>query len=159
MTIESKLGYYFADELAVTIEGAKLLNTEVYYDNTIAYISYDVNSAKATYHNIQGDGNNWLKGSNTSSDFTFKRTVNDDKTFGKFSGVKVDGKTIDSSNYDAIEGSVIVKLKPAYLETLSVGTHTLTAMFTDGNEVSVKFNVIRKTQIVRTYRIPKTGIE
>ena len=54
------------------------------------------------------------------------------------------------------KGSIIVKLKPSYLETLSVGEHTLTAMFKDGNNVTVKFYVRKKKQ---PYPIPITGVE
>ena len=53
----------------------------------------------------------------------------------------VDGKDIDASNYTAQSGSVIVKLKPEYLETLAVGEHTLTALFDDGNNPTAKFTI------------------
>ena len=60
--------------------------------------------------------------------------------FSKFTGVKVDGKLIDSSNYTAVSGSTVITLKADYLKTLSVGTHRLTVMFNDG-ECSTEFEV------------------
>ncbi len=52
------------------------------------------------------------------------------KNFGKFRSVAVDGVTLDKSNYRAWSGSTYVKLTPAYMKTLSVGTHTLAVYFT-----------------------------
>lgn len=49
------------------------------------------------------------------------------------------------SNYEAEPGSVIVKLQPTYLETLSVGEHIITALFNDGNDPSAKFTIKEPT--------------
>jgi len=114
-----------------------------------------------------GNGNVWIKGSNVSSDFTFKRKTNDGLTYGKFTGILVDGKDVDESNYIATEGSVVIDLKPAYLETLKTGLHTLTALFSDGNNVTINFEIKDKTTPTPTPTptpvpkppIPKTGVE
>ena len=52
------------------------------------------------------------------------------KNFGEFRSVAVDGVTLDKSNYRAWSGSTYVKLTPAYMKTLSAGTHTLAVYFT-----------------------------
>ena len=49
----------------------------------------------------------------------------------------------------------IITLKPAYLETLSVGVHSLTAMFTDG-EVSTPFIVVQPGSGSERYDYPET---
>lgn len=59
-------------------------------------------------------------------------TVRADGDFSKFTGVKVDGELVDSSNYTATEGSTIIEFKADYLETLDAGEHTVTVVFTDG---------------------------
>ena len=41
---------------------------------------------------------------------------------------------------------MVVKLKPAYLETLAVGEHTLTAIFDDGNNPTAKFTIVAAPQ-------------
>ena len=67
-------------------------------------------------------------------------TVRANGEFSKFDYVKVDGKRIDSKNYTAKSGSTIVTLSKDYLATLSVGNHSLTVVFNDG-ECSTNFTV------------------
>lgn len=96
------------------------------------------------YINTAGDGNVWTKGSGETCDFTFKRTTADSLTFSHFIGIEIDGKSVDSSNYTADQGSVIVKLRASYMETLSVGMHTITALFNDGNNPTAEFEIVRQ---------------
>ena len=86
------------------------------------------------YKIIEGANGTWTQ----NSDGTL--TVRADGVFSKFTGVKVDGKLIDRENYTAKSGSTIVTLSKDYLATLSVGTHTLTVVFNDG-ECSTNFMV------------------
>ena len=86
------------------------------------------------YKIIEGANGTWTQ----NSDGTL--TVRADGVFSKFTGVKVDGKLIDRENYTAKSGSPIVTLSKDYLATLSVGTHTLTVVFNDG-ECSTNFMV------------------
>lgn len=53
----------------------------------------------------------------------------------------MDGAVVDSSKYTVAEGSTIVTLESAYLETLSVGKHTVTFKYVDG-EVSTGLTVL-----------------
>lgn len=86
-----------------------------------------------TYSSTEGNGGVWAKGSGKTLNFTFKRSVDDEKTYGLFTGIEVDGKAVDEENYTAEAGSVVVKLSPEYLETLSVGSHTIRALLVDGS--------------------------
>ena len=88
----------------------------------------------AKYEIIEGANGSWTQ----NSDGTL--TVRANGEFSKFTGVKVDGKTIDTKNYTAKSGSTIVTLSKDYLATLSVGNHTLTVVFNDG-ECSTNFAV------------------
>lgn len=67
-------------------------------------------------------------------------TIKADGEFSEFTGVKVDGELVDSSNYTATEGSTIIEFKAAYLKTLDAGVHTVSVVFTDG-EVTTKFEI------------------
>ena len=102
--------------------------------------------AKPEYKNTSGAGASWSKDTTGTLDFTFKRTENDETTYDHFAGVKVDGKTVDAANYEKIKGSVIIKLKSSFLETLEAGEHTLTAMFDDADEVTVSFEISAKAK-------------
>lgn len=60
--------------------------------------------------------------------------------FEKFTGLKVDDKEVDKSNYTVKSGSTIVTLNADYLNTLGTGTHTISFMYDDG-EISANFKV------------------
>lgn len=81
------------------------------------------------------DGANAVANSDTKS---LKITADGD--FSKFTCVKVDGKTVDSSNYTASKGSTVVEFKSEYLKTLSAGKHTVEICFTDG-KAATQFEV------------------
>ena len=51
---------------------------------------------------------------------------------GTFECVMVDGTPVDSSNYTVTEGSTIITFSADYLNTLAVGKHEVTALFSDG---------------------------
>ena len=102
-----------------------------------------------SYIVAQGDGAVWAKGSGASCDFVIKRSENDSETFGRFTGLQVDGQTVDPSSYTAEAGSVIVKLKSAYLETLALGKHTIIMSFNDGS-ASAGFTVEKAASPVGT---------
>ena len=91
------------------------------------------------YQIIQGDGSQWTLGSDGSI------TITANGAFDKFKGIKVDGVVVNAANYTAKSGSTIITLKPEYLNTLSVGKHTLTVIYTDG-ETSGEFEILKKTE-------------
>ena len=69
-----------------------------------------------------------------------------------FLGVWVDNNWVDPSNYDYWSGSTVIKLKQSYLNTLSEGTHTLTAKWSDGTSMSQQFTISRNKG-----GVPNTG--
>ena len=91
-------------------------------------------SGASDYKIIEGANGAWTQ--NGDGTLTFR--ANGD--FSKFTGVKVDGTLIDAKNYTAVSGSTVITLKADYLKTLSVGTHKLTVVYTDG-ECSANFEV------------------
>ena len=120
----------------------------------------EVKNATSGFSNNQGflNGNNdtldndvvapdgdydMLNGSNLQYDLsqpTVKASFRVDADIDKFTGVKVDGNTINRSNYMLTEGSTIVTLKQSYIESLSIGDHIIEIMFDDGF-ASTKFSV------------------
>lgn len=82
----------------------------------------------------------WEKGSTKSLDYVFHRSEEDSKTFSLFEGILIDGESVSADNYDAASGSLILKIKASFLETLAEGMHKLTVQFADGS-VSVEFQI------------------
>lgn len=75
--------------------------------------------------------------------FRIQRSEQDNLTFLLYQSLQVDGKTVPQQYYTKEAGSIIITLKPEFLETLSAGKHTLKAIFADG-EVSMTFKVQAK---------------
>lgn len=59
-------------------------------------------------------------------------TMRADSKYKNFKGIEIDGKTVDSKNYTAWSGSTYVKFKKDFVNTLSVGKHTVKFKFTNG---------------------------
>ena len=119
-----------------------------------APVAVEIKAGLVVYSAYSGAGQDWTRGSKLNGRFVFKRNVNDHKTFDAFAGLVIDGKDVDSNNYELSSGSVIVALKPAFLNRLSVGTHTLTAKFNDGDDVTISFNIKD-----RSYTVPNTSVD
>lgn len=101
------------------------------------------------YKIIEGANGAWTQ----NSDGTLVFRANGD--FGKFTGVKVDDTLIDAKNYTAVSGSTVITLKADYLKTLSVGTHKLTVVYTDG-ECLTDFE-IKKSSAQQTDKTQKNA--
>lgn len=94
------------------------------------------------YTCTQGAGGTWTRGSDAALTFVYERSQDEQATFEHFAGVMVDGKTLPASAYDAKSGSVVLSLKPNYLQGLSAGTHALEPQFDDGTAQKVGFTII-----------------
>ena len=105
-----------------------------------------------TYKFIEGANGSWTK--NSGKNLSFK--VNGE--FSRFTGVKVDGTLIGNDKYTAVSGSTIVTLKKDYLEMLSVGKHTLSVVYTDG-ECTTEFEIITDTKPITPEEDKKPGID
>ena len=119
---------------------------------------------KGTYSYVSGSSSCvWIKGSLGSLLFTFKRTINDKKTFDSFLSAYTDGKEMtQNAQYGIKQGSLIISLNDSILNSLSIGTHILKVKFIDG-EATITFKVIDKSSgggsSSKEYEPPKTGIE
>jgi lysophospholipase L1-like esterase len=63
---------------------------------------------------------------------------------GNFANVLVDDAIVDPADYTAASGSTEITLSADYLDTLSVGSHTLTVRFTDGVNFANAFEITAK---------------
>ena len=132
--------------------------TRCTYEFTFQYIKEEVDSKE--YKFIEGANQTYTIGKSENATFRI------DADYSLFiNKVYVDDKLVDSTNYDSKSGSTIITLKDDYLKTLSIGEHILKVAFSDGKEVTTKFEVKEKQQIVETNNneednittSPKTG--
>ena len=123
---------------------------------TAAYAS----TKKVHYKVVEGEGAVYKQGSDGTLTFVFKRTENDETAFDHFTGAKFDGKQLTrNEQYTAEKGSVIITLQPDFLQTLSVGSHTITACFDDGNDVDVDMNVDESEEENSTEKTSESSTE
>lgn len=71
-------------------------------------------------------------------------TITCNGEYSQFRSVYVDGVLLENTNYTVKEGSTVLTLMPQYLETLSVGAHTVTLKYTYGSVDSI-LNIIENT--------------
>lgn len=86
---------------------------------------------------IAGAEQTWTRGSKDGL------AVTSDAPFDGFQKVQVDGKDLDQANYEVKEGSTVVTLKAAYLETLSLGKHSL-SIVSDNGTATTTFTIEAK---------------
>ena len=96
-----------------------------------------------------GANGSWQKGTKDGLTFT------SNAAYKYFQKVQVDGKDLDASNYTVKEGSTIVTLKTSYLETLSVGKHTL-AIVSETGTATTEFT-IKAAAVTDDTQSPQTG--
>ena len=77
----------------------------------------------------------YLKGSKT--DLSLRLDVD----YSDFRGLLVDGQALDSDKYESASGSTVITLKSAYLESLKVGSYTMTVQFKNANDMKLTFYV------------------
>ena len=106
-----------------------------------ADLNFEIIEEIPVYCAVKGNGQIWTRGSSKPAEFVFRRSFSDSETFGHFTGIRIDGMEADDSAYTAESGSLILNLRPSYLNTLSRGSHTVTAMFDDGEDAAAEFAV------------------
>ena len=84
------------------------------------------------YEVTKGMGGVWYQTSAAPLPFTCVRNIDDPSAYSHFTGIEVDGETIDPGFFTAVPGSVVLELHPEYLSTLALGEHQLTYRFDDG---------------------------
>ena len=89
---------------------------------------------------IQGDEATWTKGDGQPLSFT------SNAAYADFQGARVDGQTLDPAHYTVEQGSTIVTLNAAYLESLDPGEHTLDIVSSTGTATATFTITAKETQ-------------
>ncbi|MGI6695117.1 MAG: Ig-like domain-containing protein [Christensenellales bacterium] len=100
--------------------------------NKTAACTVTVSAAGAQYTTVSGDGQTHTRSDGEDLLLTVKRNIGDEKTFGLFRQMLKDGVPVAESNYTKAAGSLIIRLKSAWLDTLAAGLHHLSFVFEDG---------------------------
>ena len=110
-----------------------------------------INESTGTYTTVSVTGAFHVIGDGTDAVIIVKRSENDALTYKNFESVSVGGKAVAESNYAKKEGSLILTLKAAYLDTLAEGDHKVDIIFSDGSaETTLRIAAMPDD-------IPKTG--
>ena len=113
-------GTYTASVTAGTGDAAKTASVSY----TISGASYSTTSVKNGEHTV-GDGKDTV--------ISVSRTPDNEKAYSLYTGSTTDGDAIPAWGHTTAEGSLILTLKASYLDTLSVGKHTVKVNFQDGS--------------------------
>ena len=93
----------------------------------------------------EGAESSWTKGSKDPFKFRIVQCGLEDDAYDSFlnagSKVLVDGEVVDAKYLTAEKGSVIITIIPEFLETLSVGEHTITVNFSNSVTLTTKLTV------------------
>lgn len=146
---KAKEGYCFTTDTKIKINGKYYDYDITDYDPLLQYpnggyatmwvdtnltMTPQASGTTPEYKITEGANSSWKQ----NSDDTLKFVANGD--FSKFTGVKLDGTLVAADKYTAVSGSTVITLKKDYLSTLSVGKHTLTIVYNDG-ECSTEFEI------------------
>ena len=107
------------------------------------------------YFCYSGANQDHVKKSGRDAVFVIKRSIDDQVTYSRFLKIRTDGTDVAAANYTTEEGSIVITLKAAWLDTLPVGAHTLGVIFSDG-AAEIPFSVSQEDPAPPTV-VPHTG--
>lgn len=141
-TITANSGYKL---VKVLVDGTDKLSDMVGDTLKLTNITSDINLEvvveKIVYEVTEGANQKYTITKNNEAKFK----INADFRLFDDGKVYVDNELVDPKNYTAESGSTIITLKKEFVDTLSVGEHTLKVVFNDGGEAITTFNVARVT--------------
>ena len=141
-TITANSGYKLVKVLVDEVDKtADMVGDTLKLTNITSNINLEVVVEKIVYEVTEGANQEYI----ITKDSEAKFKINAD--FRMFDGGKVyvDDELVDPNNYTAESGSTIITLKKEFVDTLSVGKHTLKVLFNDGGQATTIFNVAKTT--------------
>ena len=141
-TITANSGYKLVKVLVDgTDKTADMVGDTLKLTNITSNINLEVVVEKIVYEVTEGANQKYTITKNNEAKFK----INADFRLFDDGKVYVDNELVDPKNYTAESGSTIITLKKEFVDTLSVGEHTLKVVFNDGGEAIATFNVARVT--------------
>ena len=96
------------------------------------------------YRLLKGGDSAWRQHSGKPLSFTTNAKNSD------FTGVSVDGKPLDAAHYTITDSSTAIHVKDSFLRNLSLGTHTISIHYLDG-DVQGTFRIVEGQQTSNPY--------
>ena len=141
-TITANSGYKLVKVLVDgTDKTADMVGDTLKLTNITSNINLEVVVEKIVYEVTEGANQKYTITKNNEAKFK----INADFRLFDEGKVYVDNELVDPKNYTAESGSTIITLKKEFVDTLSVGEHTLKVVFNDGGEAITTFNVAKVT--------------
>lgn len=117
--LKLKVNYDFGSSVQTIVNGTP---ESFFYDTKCVYSKFTATAPQPSDERVKitdGNDSTYEPGSNES--LTFRGSGE----LANFEYVKVDGTIVDDTKYELSSGSTIIKFKPEYLATLSIGRHTI----------------------------------
>ena len=141
-TITANSGYKLVKVLVDgTDKTADMVGDTLKLTNITSNINLEVVVEKIVYEVTEGANQKYTITKNNEAKFK----INADFRLFDDGKVYVDNELVDLKNYTAESGSTIITLKKEFVDTLSVGEHTLKVLFNNGGEAITTFNVAKVT--------------
>ena len=141
-TITANSGYKLVKVLVDgTDKTADMVGDTLKLTNITSNINLEVVVKKIVYEVTEGANQKYTITKNNEAKFK----INADFRLFDDGKVYVDNELVDPKNYTAESGSTIITLKKEFVDTLSVGEHTLKVLFNNGGEAITIFNVAKVT--------------
>ena len=134
-------------------ESLKIGDTTITIEYEGITSNIDITVKEIVYTVLEGENEKFIK--NHDKDISVR--INADVTL--FQKVCIDGKEIDRSNYVVTSGSTIITLKQSYLNKLSIGSHTMKTIFTDGRVAYSTITVMEEDNDKNNVDKENTNIE
>ena len=141
-TITANSGYKLIKVLVDEVDKtADMVGDTLKLTNITSNINLEVVVEKIVYEVTEGANQKYTITKNNEAKFK----INADFRLFDDGKVYVDNELVDPINYTAESGSTIITLKKEFVDTLSLGEHTLKVLFNDGGEAITTFNVAKVT--------------
>ena len=142
-TITANSGYKLIKVLVDEVDKtADMVGDTLKLTNITSNINLEVVVEKIVYEVTEGANQKYTITKNNEAKFK----INADFRLFDDGKVYVDNELVDPKNYTAESGSTIITLKKEFVDTLSVGEHTLKVVFNDGGEAETTFTIEKKAE-------------
>lgn len=129
-----------ATEVGTYIIWYKVFGDGDHYDTDASKLGSEIRTA-GVYAVVEIRNGEHEIGSGIDAVLTVKNDLYDSETFDRFSRLNMDGQIISPDSYGKARGSLIVRLKSGWLDTLTEGEHKMTVRFSNG-QVSAPIQII-----------------